>query len=382
MIRALQIPTGLGAGNIGDELMARSFWDRLPEGIALEVPLFPESARQREPYPAAHRLRAVDWEGDEGAPFSDLPGLLVGGTPVAEFEGLHFPLSFLARRLLRFHRLGLPVDAVGVGVDRLENGRAVEIFREAFGPVRSWSVRSESCREALLSLGVDHGVVTVGADWAWLHRPRADRRVEATKAWRRAGVDPARPFVAVNTVNLNWRGLEAPRRALAAALDAARDRLGLQVGFFCNECRAGEFYDLEAAREVRALMEGPAALLPNEYWSVDEALALLSHATVVVGARYHVVVESALAGVPPVGLLRGQKMRSLARDLRFEVGGTVEAIDRDELFSAIERCVAERDDRRTVLAEDRARLAIRAGRNLDLVRRLPPYASAFQAADG
>jgi hypothetical protein len=122
--RAFQISVGFGAGNIGDEFMARAFWDALPENVRLEIPLFPEHVRQREPYPLRHRYLPVHWEGNENSHVESMPGLLVGDTPVTEAEGLHWPLGFLEPRLEHFHRRGLPVDALGVGVDRLQSAAA------------------------------------------------------------------------------------------------------------------------------------------------------------------------------------------------------------------------------------------------------------------
>jgi len=129
----------------------------------------------------------------------------VGATPVTESEGLHFPLQFLAPRLQHFHRLGLPVDAIGVGVDHLSSAAAKSIFDEAFRPIRSWTVRSSFCRDALLSLGVSESAVRVGADLAWTYK--SDRSLDdwADGVWRRAGIDPSRPLLVANVVNMQWR---------------------------------------------------------------------------------------------------------------------------------------------------------------------------------
>ena len=140
-MRAYQIYAGLGAGNIGDEFMARAFWESLPAEVSLDVPLAPEAAGQHEPYPPQHRYLRVDLDGGETAQ-GPVPGLLVGATPVTAYEGLDWPLRFLASRLLQFHRAKRPVDAVGVGVDHLDDAEAQRIFREAFAPIRSWTVRS------------------------------------------------------------------------------------------------------------------------------------------------------------------------------------------------------------------------------------------------
>lgn len=368
---AVQISIGLGAGNIGDELMARAFWDRLPPHVRLEVPLFPEAARQREPYPSRHRTRPVDWDGNESAE-AGVPGLLVGATPVTEAEGLHFPMRFLARRLTTFHERGLPVHALGVGVDPLSSAEAIALFQAAFAPIRSWTVRSAPCRDALLALGVAPERVRVGADWAWLHSPRGDAREWAGALWRSLGVDLSRPLLVANVVNMLWRKEHDARLGIARGLDLAAGRFGLQVAFFCNECRPGEFFDFEAAREIGGLMRSRPVFVPNEYYSADEAIALLGAATVAVGARYHFVVEAVLAGTVPVAVLRGQKMRSLLGELCSPVGGTVERVDPEELCEAIRQAVEERDSLRTRLGQVRERLASRAEGNLSFLEEWRP----------
>ena len=376
-VRAFQIPTGLGAGNVGDELMARAFWDHLPAAVRLDVALFGEATRQHEPYPARHRTRPVDWTGNETAWVSGLPGLLVGGTPVAESEGLDFPLRFLEPRLSHLHRGGQPVDAVGVGVDRLGGRDAIDLFHRIFSKVRSWTVRSSVCREALLELGIEPGRVRVGADWAWLHRPKRDLSTWAAERWRALGVEEGEPLLAVNVVNMNWKEESRSKRETAAALDRAASELGLRIAFFCNDCRDGSFFDHEAARETAAAMETRAVVVPNEYFSPDEAVALLARATVAVGARYHFVVESVLAGTVPVPLERGQKMTVLSTELEIPSGGSVGAIDRNRLFEAVHLALQERNERLARLALRRASLARRAAENLSFLRELPPYALAW-----
>lgn len=373
-MRAFQIYNGLGAGNIGDELMARAFWDHLPEGIKLDVPLAPEAAGQHEPYPAQHRYLS---EGDEGE--TPIPGLLVGDTPVTAAEGLGWPLGVLAPRMLQFHRAGCPVDALGVGVDSLdEYPDARRIFKEAFSAIRSWTVRSTGCVEALLALGVPQPRIRLGADLAWLYRPHRDLRDWAAASWRRWGVDPDRPLLVANVVNMLWRDRTTARQALAAALRDAALRFGLQIAFFCNESRPGEFFDFAAATEIAALIGLPHVLAPNEYYSPDEAMALLSFATVTVGQRYHFIVESVLAGTVPVGVVRGQKMQSLERDLRFPVGGSVEQVDREELFHTIARAIEHRASLLEGLAARRAELAHRAENNMSFLEELLPYRDQYQ----
>ena len=109
MIRAVQIANGVGSGNIGDELMAHAFWRALPRNIRLSVAVLPDSTRQHKPYPEEHQYIQVIFSGNE-SDSPDCAGLLVGDTPIAENEGLDWPLRFLAPRLQSFHRRSMPVD--------------------------------------------------------------------------------------------------------------------------------------------------------------------------------------------------------------------------------------------------------------------------------
>lgn len=369
-VTAVQICNGLGAGNIGDEFMARAFWDRLPAQVHLDIEVLPHHGRQREPYPSRHRYRTVGWDGrDDGPAGPPAPGLLVGDTPVTESLGLEWPLRFLSRRLDSFHRQGLPVDAVGIGVEPLESPGARDLFAH-FLPIRSWTVRSHACRESLLALGVAEDRVALGADWAWLYRPRRDLAEWAARIWSDLGVDVSRPLVVANVVNEIWRGRGETKRAVAAALDEL-DRQGFRVAFFCNESRDGEFYDLAAALETKALMTRPAAVVPNLYYAPDEVLGLLSHAAVTISGRYHFTVESILAGAVPVSVVRSQKMRGLLEELGERPVGTIDDLDPEALVREVLEAVADRPSRRARMGAAAQRLQRRAASNLALLAWAP-----------
>jgi polysaccharide pyruvyl transferase WcaK-like protein len=169
--------------------------------------------------------------------------------------------------------------------------------------------------------------------------------------------------VIANMVNMIWQDALAARRAVAAAFDRIA-ATGFQICFFSNECRDGEFFDFAAASQIRDLMRRSAVLIPNLYYSADEAIGFLSHATVVVGQRYHFALEAILAGSVPVCLLRGQKMRGLAAELALPAPGSIEAVEEDALVAAILDAARTRDPeiRRLSAASDLMRR--RSRRNL------------------
>jgi polysaccharide pyruvyl transferase WcaK-like protein len=224
-------------------------------------------------------------------------------------------------------------------------------------------VRSERCRERLLALGVDAARVAVGADWAWLYRPRHDRAEWARAVLDRAGRDRSRPLVLANVVNEIWSDRVEVKRALARALDVLVVRHGVQVAFFCNESRDGAFYDQAAAASVRAHMTEASIVVPSEYYTPDEALSLVAQAAATVSSRYHFTVQSILAGRVPVTLARSEKMTDLLDDLDLTSAGTCDALDADALVAAVARAVGAD---RAPLATAARRLAARAAHNLDL----------------
>jgi polysaccharide pyruvyl transferase WcaK-like protein len=361
-----QISTGVGAGNLGDEMMARAFWQALPPGWCGEVELFPMAGRYRGSYPSRHIYTPVEAGRFREAAKRGVTGLLACGTPVHEMEGLHFPLRFIAERLDAFHSSGTPVHAVGVGVDRLYTRRGRAMFQKSFLPIRSWTVRNEACCEALLDLEVPPERIVVGADWAWLYRATDDRRDWAEQQWRSLGIDPARPLLAANLVNLVWRKKTDAKRAIAEALDRAASTLGLQIAFLCNECREGEVFDSAAAREISALMKSPTVLVPNEYWSVDEMLGLLSHVDVTLGMRYHIGVMSCMAGASPVLISRSQKILGLASDLGTSAIRLREC-DADRVYAGVESALSEATQTMVMQNEGRKALETRAGLNLSSI---------------
>lgn len=287
------IPFGLGAGNIGDELLHRAMWQRLDPAVSLAIGVFPEAHRQRGGYPAQHRYYSV-------GPGPALPGLLIGGT-ITEAEGLDYPLRFLAGRLDACHSQGFPVDALGVGVDVIATPEGRRLFTTHFASVRHWAVRTAACREALLDLNIPAERIQVAADWAWLYEPRRDLDAWAREEWLRLGWDPRRPLALVNLVK------PPDDRWLAALQELACD---FHLGFAAQEVRPA--FDQRAIERCSEL----GLALPLAYYSPDEMIALLRPASMAVAQRYHFAVQAMLAGVPAVLLGRpGRKMHCLAADV-------------------------------------------------------------------
>jgi polysaccharide pyruvyl transferase WcaK-like protein len=347
--------------------MALAFWDSLPPGVVLDVEVFPNVDQVREPYPSRFRYTRVDWSG-EPLPDPDAPGLLVGDTPVTDVLG-GWPLTFLSPRLQRFHEAGLPVDALGVGVEPLRSAEARALFAAHYAAIRSWTVRSAACREELLRLGVPEERVRTGADWAWLYRPRRDLSGWGASTWRSLGIDPDAPLLVAGVVNEIWGARSDLKATLASALDRLAREKGLQVAFLCHEMRDGEFFDRSAAEATRGLMGTRAALVPNLYYCPDEVLGLLSHADVSLCGRYHLGIASVLCGCPPAILVRSAKMQQLVDELGIASCGDLDSLSSEGIFGAVSALMESGEDVSERLLRARERLRARA--SLNFPRELP-----------
>ena len=337
--------TGLGAGNIGDEAMFTAFLEhyRLPAGSTVEVwdPSNPVIKTLPQQY------QYVNWKDDiniHQSVKSSRAALLVGGTPVAAEWGIDWPMCALADRLRFCHAKGVPVHAVGVGIDSLYGEEARQIFIDAFRPITSWTVRTSYCRAALLDLGVPPERIAVAADLAWLFLPDTADRKWASDFWKSLGIDVSKPLLGVNVVNERWSDATNVKAPIAAALDRIVLETGMQVAFLCNETREGEYFDAYAAREVIGMMKGDAVLVPNEYFTPSQMVALLSSSTITLSQRYHFTVLSILANTIPLSFARGQKMTALLKDLGEEPVGTMETCNSEYLVDRIRHALSNRSD--------------------------------------
>jgi hypothetical protein len=367
--KAIQIFNGPGAGNIGDELMMHGMWANLPEDLRLHVFLHENSRGQRQPYPPQHTYTAIELPPPtfELDGIADAPGLLAGTTSITDVEGWEWPIGFLAPRMQYFQDRGLPMDAVGIGADFLITPQGRQLFSNHFRGVRSWTVRNEASREALLDAGVEPARVAVGADWAWLYQSPRDYAPWAAEYLEELGLRIGEPLL---IVNLFWQGQGRSLpiwNDIAAVLDRLQTKDGLQIAFFCNEVRHPGF-DRTAVETIQTFMQTPSTLIPNHYFAPGEAIALLRHATATLGQRYHYCVESVLAETVPVNMGRSPKIAGLCEELGMPTYGSLAAIDQDELAAAITTAIAGRTASVAALQEKRHKLARRALRNLDFLR--------------
>ena len=365
-LRAHVIDTGLGAGNIGDDAMFLAAHRKLVPEFRLSAEI--HSLQRAEVLPREVKYLAVeDNKGIEESIRRASLALLIGGTPVMEGWGLEWPLRANARKLRLCHKLKKPVYALGVGVDQLEDPKALQIFQECYLPIASWSVRSQHCKRALLKMGVPEEKIVVGADWAWLLPPRIDAQW-ADEQLRKSGAATGRLPIGVNLVNEIWKDNLQIKKAWGALLDRFIEKYEAQIFFFCNESREGEYFDQAAAEEVRQEMSHPSVLVSNRYYKPNQMISFLSRMQLTLSQRYHFTLFSVLADVYPISIQRGQKMEGLNQELDLPFVGDMTHLEEESIEREIEGLLNDAESKLEPLRARRKHLEARAMNNLSLVR--------------
>ncbi|MEI6259944.1 MAG: polysaccharide pyruvyl transferase family protein [Deltaproteobacteria bacterium] len=366
-----QMFTGLGAGNIGDELMMLGFLKLIKpcEGSAIEI--WDASSPAIRWFPEKYRY--LPWRDDskcEQSVSSSQAVLLVGGTPVSHLAGLDWPLRALKRRLLFCHDSRIPVHAVGIGVDHLNDPDARKMFQDSFLPITSWTVRSANCCRALIALGVSDNRIVIASDLAWLYEPVKDCTAWALSQWKHLGVDFNRPLIGVNVVSEIWGKNSALYKNIALALDRIAESHHAQIAFMCNEVREGEYFDHAAALSVMDIMEAPAIFLPSCYYHPDEMIGHLAHVDVSLSQRYHFTIQSVIAGTVPVSFARGQKLAVLIEELGMNPVGDMDSVNPDTICRNVTDALERRDYWRWHLLQMKKHLRLRAMNNGCFIKQL------------
>ncbi len=337
---------GLGAGNIGDELMMQGYWSEVNYSKSALVEVWDENSDIIKTFLPQHKYQSWLESPDKlKKQISNYKcAFLVGDTPVTETLGLDWPLKPLSQKLNLCHNCNLPVHAVGVGAEPLESAEALKIFETSYFPIKSWSVRSKRTFDILVKCGVKPDNIVLAADLAWLYRNKhKSLRNWAKKLWASYNIVFDRPLILFNVVNEKWQDKDSYNQKLANILDRLIVDLNVNIAFICNETRSGDFYDYEASKQVTALMENKAPIMQNDYFTPEQMIALLSFSTLTVGQRYHFAIESILADSVPLIFSRSSKLNELQDDLNLQSVGNMLNFDALMLFEQVKYSLQNRE---------------------------------------
>jgi polysaccharide pyruvyl transferase WcaK-like protein len=325
-----------GWGNIGDEATLQGFAQLLSK-TGTEASVWVASQNPSHTARVEPAFRYFNARGNDprrwAAKLLASAHAIVGGTPIMDVLG-RWPLCELAPLARSIDRGKVPLAFVGIGTESLQYGDSRRIVAEVIAPrVRHWSVRCGRDRRRLIEYGVSPDVITVAADMAWLLEPATpDFGEYHLQRW---DVDPVRPLIGVNLVNENSIFDREPRmlNALAVALDELAGQMDARVVFFANEIREGSTFDKAAALKVISQMKRAdrTVLAPNDYFTPQQMMSLVSCCDLTISMRYHFCMFSALQGVPFIAIERSDKVSDLCWDMSWPARVVPPVFDASEI---------------------------------------------------
>lgn len=336
-----------------------------PEDVArtFDMPGFPASGLGRAVYPGeVPRADPLPGRGRLAAArniFRATRGLdmvvLSGGGQLEDFWGGPWAHPF---RLLvwamsaRFRNRGLA--ALGVGVDELRRPLSEHFVRTAMGLAGVRYFRDEDSRARICDGKRFSMVGRVAADPTFgLNRPSPESQ--------RDDVSEQQPFSVLSPISfsafggVNREAYDAYLRALAATGDALA-RQGLRVRLVCSETRM----DPPVAQQVVELMAERGAVERPRIAEVDDFLAAVGGARLVVASRLHSIVLSTVAGCPVVAVSPTRKATRQMVDLELQEWCLdMDGLDANRLIDVTRRAAEEH---RTLRQEVARRVeSLRAG---------------------
>jgi len=262
--------------------------------------------------------------------------------------------SWLARRQNK------PVAVFGVGVDELSTRLGERFCLRTLNAAQLCVVRDPGSRDALEKMGY-RLPVDVCADPAF-HLSGSGKQPD----------DP--PYAVISPISRRaWPGAEDESfdrylTALAEVADQLQSQ-GVQVRFACSQIKM----DPPVAARVRERMKGDRDRAPLvEVKTVDEYLAAVAGARVVVGSRLHALILATVAGTPAVAVSAVRKVHQLFADMGMtDLSFDMHALDVATLVRRVQEVVREpeksRQRVRAVAAEFAAQLDARFDRLAALI---------------
>ncbi len=293
----------IGSTNLGDELIARSIFEKLQGRGATVTTLSVRPASTR----SAHGIPAVS-HLDPATVIRALrrsDRLVFGGGGLLQDESSFWNVPYQVSRLWLARLLGVPAAAVGIGATGLSASIARRLTKNGLAHVRSVAVRDAESAQALMALGIREVIVAAdpafalpvpdgraGDNLVICLRPSLAHRKLVPVGMRKGG----------GWVSEHWL------TSIASALDEACMATGLRPRFVAMQ--TDRDHDLHAA--VAERMASPAELVVP---SLDSVLDEIATGTVVVAMRYHAAIGAVLAGRPTLLISYSSKMDALAVDL-------------------------------------------------------------------
>ncbi|OSX54513.1 polysaccharide pyruvyl transferase CsaB [Anoxybacillus ayderensis] len=232
--------------------------------------------------------------------------------------------------------LGKPVMVYAQGMGPVNKKQNQWLMKWTLNQVDRLTVRDEPSAQLLKTLGITKPITVVPDPVMGLKPPTTP-----TVWWQQQSF--TRPVIAVSV--RDWaRGRDFERK-MAIALDRS-----VQAGFDVVFIPMHGHHDDETSRRVLGMMKEHAIVAPHDA-SIEEKMAMIASAHLLVGMRLHALIFAAVGQTPFIALSYDPKIDAFANQANQPVFAHVEDDhwDGEALFSYIQQCMNKREERKEAM---------------------------------
>ena len=270
-----------------------------------------------------------------------------------------------ALKLVKYaHLMGKKVIIYGVGMNSINDPDMKRFIRDNSNKANVITVRDKDVKSRLLEYGVTVPVFAT-ADPAVLIEPAKKERVNEILSINNI------PYEA-SIVGFGISGEEdvrhiTPVEEFAKAIDFLIEQYGMYVLFIPTNFR--EDQDIPLMQAVLKQMKIPeGAQILNEFMLPEDLIGLVSRTKLIISSRLHLLIFGVNAGVPVIGVSRGEKVTSFVSYLGEKPISSVEEFTLDRAKPYFERYINHNQEYKKIIENAHLKMYERAKQNEDILK--------------
>ncbi|MGX1982268.1 polysaccharide pyruvyl transferase CsaB [Thermolongibacillus altinsuensis] len=236
-------------------------------------------------------------------------GLISGGGSLLQDKTGWRSIPYYTGVMQLAKRLGKPVMVYAQGIGPVEQIQNKWLVKNTMNKVDLITVRDEESKQLLESLNVDKTIKVVPDPVMGLSVTSLQSEWWSSQSFQK-------PVVAVSV--REWPCEHDFKRKIALALDRCVEE-GYEVVFVPMHGK----HDEETSKQVAAMMEKKAWIAPYDA-SIEEKIAIIAQATVLVGMRLHSLIFASITNTPFIALSYDPKIDAFAKQAQQLVFAHVE----------------------------------------------------------
>lgn len=226
-----------------------------------------------------------------------------GGTLIGDELGVDFPLKYNAKRLklaLKYNKKSILLFA-GINKCKTDIGKKYSEFL-----IKNFDYIITRDKESFNVCNLFYGIgdISIGFDPAYMLKPIETERSKKIKKY----ITSHGKTIGVNIINEAWKDESEYKKNIATALNKISKDVDYTPIFYTNEVRDGDFFDIEANKEVMPLITDSFGVIIPEYYEPSEMLDIISAFDMNFTMRMHGLIFSSIVETPFCTISRVDKV--------------------------------------------------------------------------